>query len=157
MISVRRARDGVLAGLAGTTLMTLTTWAEKRARRGGPRIVDYDASVHVVIATATVLHLHPTTHRQRVALFALTHWGYGSAVAVEHELLRTRLSAPAAAATFYVVCQSMAFALFPTIGGTPPPWRWRRDLMASSLAQHAVYTVTVAATSSWLRRRRVSD
>ncbi len=70
---------GLAAGLAGTTCMTLTLWAEKRARKGLTRPVDYDASSHVVTAASTVLHWTPATQRQRRALFLLVHWGYGSA------------------------------------------------------------------------------
>lgn len=43
---------GLTAGVAGTTCMTLTLWAEKRARRGLTRPVDYDTSSHVVTAAS---------------------------------------------------------------------------------------------------------
>jgi hypothetical protein len=134
--------------------MTVSVALEKRMRREHVGPVDYDASSHVVTATAAVLHVEPRTRAQEQALFLLTHWGYGSAVAVVHEALLAREPERVAGPVFYLACQSMAFALFPTIGGTPPPWRWRRDLLVTSLGQHVVYAVGVAATSAVLRRRR---
>lgn len=145
---------GVVAGLAGTTVMTGTLKAEQVARRRSPGPVDYDASPHVVTAAASVLHYRPRTRAGRTALFLLVHWGYGSAVGAGYPALRATLGdAPRAAAVFYLGCQSMAMTLFPTLGGTPPPWRWRRDILLSSLVQHAVYAVTVSATDEVLSRR----
>jgi hypothetical protein len=138
-------REGVAAGLMGTTAMTLTLWAERRARRRLSGPVDYDASDHVVTAACAVLGVTPSSDLQRKMIFLLVHWGYGSMVGVGYPgLLRITKKKVAAGILFYVGCQSMAFALFPTLGGTPPPWRWRRDMLASSLLQHAVYAGVVA-------------
>ena len=49
-----------------------------------------------------------------------------------------------AGALFYAGCQTMAMTLFPTLGGTPPPWRWSGRILTSSLVQHAVYATVVA-------------
>lgn len=56
--------------------------------------------------------------------------------------LRTRTRATV---VFYLLCQAMAMTLFPTLGGTPPPWRWRPSILISSLAQHAVYAIGVCS------------
>ena len=144
---------GVVAGLAGTTVMTCTLKLESAARHNSSGPVDYDASGHVVTAAARVLHHRPRTGPGRTALFLLVHWGYGSAVGAGYPVLRARLDAPRAAALFYLGCQTMAMTLFPTLGGTPPPWRWRRAILLSSLAQHAIYAVTVSATDEVLSRR----
>ena len=61
---------------------------------------------------------------------------------------------PAAAIAFFLACQGMAWTLFPLLGDTPPPWRWRRSLLVTSVAQHALYAGTVAAVSNEFRRRR---
>ena len=135
----------VLTGLAGTSAMTATTELEKRMRPQLDHPVDYDASRHVSVAVGTVLRHPPRTEAAEQAYFLLAHWGYGSAVALGYAALRTRLPERAAAPVFYAGCQLMAFALFPTIGGTGPPWRWRRDVLMTSLAQHVVYVATVAA------------
>jgi hypothetical protein len=152
--------DGTLAGLVGTTVMTATLAAEKRLRRNAPGIVDYDASPHVVTAASAAMRWQPQGHRQRTALFLAVHWGYGSAVGIGYELLR-RIARDERSATamFYGGCQAMAMTLFPTLGGTPPPWRWKPSVLVSSLLQHAGYAISVAAadhalhTSSWARPR----
>ncbi len=144
-VSYRRA---VRAGLLGTTAMTLTTWLEKQARRGTDGPVDYDASSHVVTAASNLLHVTPRTDGERRALFLVVHWGYGSAAGIGYSAIRrVTASDTLAALGFYAGCQSMALTLFPTLGETPPPWRWRRDTLASSFAQHAVYAVVVALAS----------
>ncbi len=79
------------------------------------------------------------------ALFLLVHWGYGSAVGVEYiELLRVHSTARAAV-DFYLLCQMMAMTLFHDPGWNPPPWRWPRKNLISSLSQHVVYAVAVAS------------
>lgn len=133
--------------------MSATLLAEKRIRRGNTRPVDYDTSRHVVEAASTVLHWKPATEGQRRALFLLVHWGYGSATGMALPLLRRATGNRwPATAVFYLGCQSMAMILFPLAGGTPPPWRWRIDMIASSLAQHAIYATTVGAVDSRLNR-----
>lgn len=146
----------LLGGVAGTTAMTLTTALERAVRTHPGEFVDYDASRHVSTAAATVLRIDEGGRRRRRVLFSLTHWGYGSAMALGHEAVRRALphARPGVpAVVFGLGCQTMAFTLFPTVGGTPPPWRWRRDVLASSLGQHAVYVATVAAVDALCRRR----
>ena len=145
---VRSLLSSVFAGFVGTTAMTTTMSLERRARRNLSGPVDYDASDHVVTAASNFLHIAPKTDGERKLLFLVVHWGYGSAVAVDYRVLRRVLpNRVAAAIAFYLGCQTMAFVLFPTLGETPPPWRWRRDMLASSLVQHAVYAAVVARVS----------
>ncbi|MEO9138316.1 MAG: hypothetical protein ABI345_04555 [Jatrophihabitans sp.] len=128
---------------------------QTRIRKGDDGLIDYDASDNVVVAASKVIRWDPTTANGRRALFYLVHWGYGSVVALEYERLRRELgSEPRAAAAFFAACQTMALTLFPLLGDTPPPWRWRRDLLVTSIAQHALYASTVAATSHVFRVRR---
>ncbi|RLV50808.1 hypothetical protein D9V37_02300 [Nocardioides mangrovicus] len=135
---------GYLTGTAGTAAMTTTTALEKRLRSTQDLPVDYDATDHVVDAASTVLGYRPRSEAGARALFLLTHWGYGSAMAIAHRLLVRRLGRPGAAGAFFAGVQTMAFVLFPVAGDTPPPSRWRRDVLASSVAQHLVYAVAVA-------------
>lgn len=164
---------GVAAGAAGTAAMTLTGRAHRLAvaRRRGiapgeiTEVLDYDDSEHVVVAAAAVVRpvtgFVPRTPAQRRALFLLTHWGYGSAFGVVHVLLRRALGGePAAGLAFFVAGQTMALGLFPALGDTPPPWRWRPRLLVTSFAQHAVYAAAVAGADAGaavlLRARRAA-
>ncbi|HEY8300563.1 MAG TPA: hypothetical protein VIG48_01565 [Jatrophihabitans sp.] len=148
---------GLTGGLVGTTVMTATLKLEQLlvGDRRGP--VDYDASNHVVTAAGTVLHHRPTTASGNKALFLLVHWGYGSAVGIGYPaLVRSRRAGhpyARAGVVFYAGCQAMAMTLFPTLGGTPPPWRWSRRILVSSLVQHAIYATAVAATVRALSSR----
>jgi hypothetical protein len=138
----------VWAGFVGTAAMTLTMWLEKHSRRRLRGPVDYDASAHVVAAASNLLRITPRQAWQRRGLFLAVHWGYGSLVGVLYREIRRRVPNDAVAVSiFYAACQTMAFVLFPTLGETPPPWRWRKDMLVSSLVQHAVYAGVVAAVS----------
>jgi hypothetical protein len=138
-------------------------YREGHARRLGlssgdiTEILDYDDSDHVVIAASSVLRRisgwSPRGPRSRRALFWLVHWGYGSAVGAGHAELRHRLGEPAAGLAFFVGCQTMALSLFPLLGETPVPWRWKPRLLAVSLVQHAIYAVTVAGVDAQLDHR----
>ncbi len=143
---------GCLAGLAGTTAMTVTTRLEEHLRPGLDYPIDYDAGDAPVVAAARVLRVHPRTTAQERALFALVHWGYGSFVGVGHVVIARRIRRePAATGAFFAGVQVMAFALLPALGGTPPPWRWRRDVLATSVVQHAVYAGAVGVTAHVIR------
>ncbi len=96
----------------------------------------------------------PTPSPEKEALFLLVHWGYGSAVGIEYIELLRKHSTARATVEFYLLCQAMAMTLFPTLGGTPPPWRWPRRILISSLCQHAVYAVVVAASARAVTTRR---
>ena len=145
---------GLVAGVVGTAAMTATTALEKRLRPELDHPVDYDASSHVADAVGVVLRHEAQTDSGRLAYFLLAHWGYGPAVALAHPWLVTRIGEPRATLAFYAGSQVMAMTLFPTIGGTPTPWRWQRDVLATSFGQHAVYALSVAVTGRLLRSRR---
>lgn len=146
----------VLGGVAGTAAMTATIAAAPAVDPGDKGLSDYDATWHVTTAASKVLRWQPHTDAQRTALFNVVHWGYGSAVAIQYDELRRRLGSDvAAAAAFYVVCQATAFVLFPLLGDTPPPWKWRRNVLLTSLGEHALYAAVVAGVSRALRARRV--
>jgi hypothetical protein len=155
----RRLRTAILrgyaAGLTGTTIMTGTLKLEQalyhRAGIGGT--VDYDASDHVVTAASAVLRRRPHTPARENAVFLLVHWGYGSAVGIAYSaLVADDRRYARAAVPFYLLCQAMAMTLFPTLGDTPPPWRWPPRILLSSLAQHAVYAATVASATCAIDR-----
>jgi hypothetical protein len=136
---------GVAAGFAGTTAMTAGYALEHLLRRNVDGFLDYDDSNAPAVAAAHVLHWSAPSARSEKLLGLLVHWGYGSLVGVAAVPLVRREAAPAATATYWSAIMVMAAALFPTLGGTPPPWRWRRDILATSGVQHLLYAVVVVA------------
>ncbi|HEY5859151.1 MAG TPA: hypothetical protein VIX62_02560 [Actinomycetota bacterium] len=93
---------------------------------------------------ASVLRLSDVTERGDAELGTALRWGYGSAFGLWHGVLRRRLPEPWASLIFGATLMSATFSLFPLLGRTPPPWRWPPDVLATSLATHAAYVVTVA-------------
>ena len=139
---------GLAVGFVATSAMTATTALEQRLRPHLGHPVDYDASDAPATAAARVLRLHPTSRRQRRLLFLLVHWGYGSLVGILYLWLDRRITSRSkATGTFYLAIQAMAFALLPTLGGTPPPWAWQSDMLATSLVQHGVYAAACDAAA----------
>lgn len=139
---------GLAVGFVATSAMTATTALEQHLRPHLGHPVDYDASDAPATAAARVLRLQPTSRRQRRLLFLLVHWGYGSLVGIPYLWLAHRLTPQSkATGTFYLAIQTMAFALLPTLGGTPPPWAWQADMLATSLVQHGVYAAACDAAS----------
>jgi hypothetical protein len=141
---------GVIAGAAGTAAMTLTYKAEHAARPDVRGSIDYDDSLVPGQIVATVLHLPSVTERGEQELGAALRWGYGSAFGMMHGLLRRRLGEPWASLIFGSMLMTATFSLFPLLGRTPPPWKWTRDVLATSLGTHIVYVAGVALTDAVL-------
>jgi hypothetical protein len=158
---LREAARGVVGGAVGTGAMALAARfrREEYARRQGIRvaeideILDYDDSEHVVIAASRLLHTvvgwAPRTERGRHVLFWVVHYGYGSFVGAGHLVLQRALGRePLPGLVFFAATQTMALGLFPVLGDTPPPWRWRRDLLRTSFVQHGIHAGGVAAANT---------
>jgi hypothetical protein len=147
-------RRGVVAGFAGTAAMTTTYAIERRLRHshGGP--LDYDDSAVPSHAAMVVLGIHRLDERRQKQLGFLVHWGYGSAMGVGRELLGRRLAPAAATGTYWGGLMVMAGTLFPLVGDTPPPWRWKPDVLATSTFQHGVYAVVAGLVSDRLDAAR---
>lgn len=146
----RQLERGVLAGLVGTSVMTVGYAVEHRLRRSVEGPLDYDDSDAPAVAAAKVLGWAHVLRgepgpRTSAALGLLVHWGYGSLVGAAAEPLVRRMGPRRATAAYTAGISVMAGALFPLLGGTPPPWRWERDVVATSLAQHLLYAATVVA------------
>jgi hypothetical protein len=142
----------VVAGAAGTVTLTLAYTLERRLRRQARAPLDYDDSTVPGQIVASILHLPSVTDREDRELGLLLRWSYGSAFGIWHGVLRRRLPEPAATAAFAATLMSATLTMFPLLGRTPPPWRWPRGFMSTSLATHAVYALTVGAVDDRLHR-----
>jgi hypothetical protein len=140
----------VCAGAAGTAALTLAYTVERRIReRQGP--LDYDDSLVPGQIVASVMHLPHVTARDERDLGLALRWGYGSAFGLLHGVLHRRIGEPRASAAFGATLMSATLTLFPILGHTPVPWRWPRDVMATSVGTHVAYVVAVAAVNDRLR------
>jgi hypothetical protein len=142
----------VLAGTAGTTAMTLAYAAERRLRSRAQGPLDYDDSLVPGQIVATVMHLPHVTGREEHELGLALRWTYGSAFGLLHGTLRRVVSDPWAAVGFGATLMTATFTLFPLLGRTPPPWRWRPDMLATSVATHVTYVTAVAVADDGIHR-----
>jgi hypothetical protein len=142
----------VLAGTGGTATMTLAYAAERRLRSRATGPLDYDDGLVPGEIVASIMHLPHVTGREERDLGLVLRWTYGSAFGLLHGALRRALGEPWAAATFGATLMTATFTLFPLLGRTPPPWRWRTDVLATSLGTHACYVAAVAAADDGVRR-----
>ena len=141
----------VVAGTAGTAALTLSYSAERRLRPDHDGPLDYDDSLVPGQIVAAIMRLPQMTAREYQQLGTALRWGYGSALGLAHGLLRRRIREPAASAIFGGTLIGATFSLFPLLGHTPPPWRWRADVIATCLATHVAYVLTVANVDDGLR------
>jgi hypothetical protein len=138
----------VVAGTAGTLALTLAYATERRVRRGHRGQLDYDDSLVPGQIVASIMHLPHVTNREEGELGLTLRWGYGSAFGIWHGILHRRFSEPWASTLFGATLMSATLTLFPLLGRTPPPWRWPKDVMATSLGTHVAYVVAVAAVDN---------
>ncbi len=137
--------QGILAGFAGTAAMTVGYAIERRMRRGFRQPLDYDDSKVPAEAAARVMDWSSPGPRATEFLGLAVHWGYGSLVGVGAVPLVRRTGPVSATAMYCGAITAMAAILFPVLGKTSPPWRWRKDVMLTSLGQHLVYAGVVVA------------
>jgi hypothetical protein len=139
----------VIAGAAGTATMTAAYNLERRWRRGrGP--LDYDDSLVPGQIVAGIMHLPHVTAKEDYELGMALRWGYGSAFGIWHGILRRRIGEPGASLGFFATLMTATLSLFPILGRTPPPWRWRKDVMATALGTHVAYVAGLAAVDDRL-------
>ena len=145
----------IIAGAAGTAAMTFAYEAERRLRPRVEEPLDYDDSLVPGEIVANIVHLptltgHAATTGEERELGVLLRWGYGSAFGLWHGALRRTIGEPWASAVFGATLMSATLSLFPLLGRTPPPWRWRTDQLLTSFGTHAVYVTTIALVDAAL-------
>jgi hypothetical protein len=144
----------VVAGATGTAALTLAYALERRLRPQVTGPLDYDDGLVPGQIVAGIMHLPHVTAREERDLGLLLRWSYGSAFGLLHGALRrSGVGEPWASAVFGGTLMTATLSLFPLLGRTPPPWRWRPDIMATSLATHASYVGAVAAVDDQILRR----
>jgi hypothetical protein len=142
----------VVAGTAGTAALTLSYAIERRVRRRHRGPLDYDDSLVPGQIVASIMHLPHVTDSEENELGLALRWSYGSAFGLWHGILHRRFSEPWATLLFFSTLMSATLSLFPLLGRTPPPWRWPKDVMATSVGTHVAYVVAVAAVDDRVGR-----
>jgi hypothetical protein len=147
-------RDGLLAGLTATTAMNVGYWAERRIRRNVEGPLDYDDSNVPALVAAKILRQSDLSDDASFRLGLAVHWGYGSLFGVTAVPLHRKFGPVPATAIYWGGMMVFACVMFPVLGDTPPPWRWRNDVIVTSAFQHLVYAGTTTAVLRALTRRQ---
>ncbi len=143
----------VVAGAAGTAVLTLSYEAERRLLHS-TRALDYDDSLVPGRIVAGILHLDNVTDTDQAKLGIALRRGYGSLFGLWHGVLRQAAGEPWAAALFATTLLTATFTAFPLLGKTPPPWEWPRDVLLTALGTHVAYAVAVAGIDDVLSASR---
>jgi hypothetical protein len=141
----RRAADGVLAGVFGGAVMSISTNTEMRLRKRPPSRVpaqtierllgiDLDARAEGFLTTAG----HVATSAVLGAVRGV----------IDAAGVPRRLGAAAFAALAYLP----DFVVIPALGNAPAPWRWSVADLATSALHHGVYAAGTNAAYARISR-----
>jgi hypothetical protein len=139
---------GLVAGVAGTAAMTVSSTVEAKLRHRAFSTAPADAA-------AKVLGIREFTGEAAHGRFSnLVHWGYGTGWGVPRALLgmNGRGAARATAAHLAALWGSEQVML-PALSVAPPITFWGREEIAIDGFHHAVYALTTAAAYELLKRR----
>lgn len=140
---------GLLAGLAGTAAMTLSTRAEARLRRR-------HAPVSTAVVARNALGIEKFESPAAEARFAgLAHWAYGAGWGVLHGVMRAAgLPPKAAAAAHYGAVWGGALVLLPTHDVVPPIFLRDRAEVAAEIWHNLLYAAATGLAYEALDGRR---
>jgi hypothetical protein len=140
---------GLIAGLLGTALMTVSSTIEMRVRRRPP----YMVPARVV---EELFGLETASDADRERLSSAVHWMYGIGWGGVRGLLDTlsRLNGPAAAGVHLVTVWGSGLVVLPSMGVASSINEMPRREVAIDLLHHAVYALVTHAAYEVLRRGR---
>ena len=138
---------GVLAGLAGTAAMTVSSTIEAKLRRR-------EFSTAPAKAATKALGIETFDDGIAYSRFSnLVHWGYGTGWGVARGVLRAagvgpRLATPA----HFAVLWGSALYTLPKYEVAPPVTEWGAEEVAIDVFHHLVYVSTAALVFEMLQR-----
>jgi hypothetical protein len=138
---------GVVAGLAGTAAMTVSSTVEAKLR--GRAFSDAPAR-----AAQKLLGIAEFESEAAKARFSnVVHWGYGTGWGVARALLGlAALTGRKADAAHFGAVWGGALVMLPALGVAPPAWRWGKEEVAIDVFHHAVYAAATGLAYELLDR-----
>jgi hypothetical protein len=138
---------GLLAGLAGTVAMTVSSTIEMKVR-------GREASSAPAKAAEKVLGIKEFDNASAEKRFStLVHWGYGTGWGIARGVLRTMGAPPkAATALHYSAIWGGAGVMLPVLDVAPPITMWGGKEIAIDAWHHMVYAVATAVAYEALDR-----
>ena len=143
----RAIGKGVVAGLAGTAAMTVSSTIEAKLRHR-------QFSTAPAKAAAKLLGIKEFEDDHAYQRFSdLSHWGYGTSWGVARGVLRAvGLSARLATPAHFVAVWGSALVMLPALDVAPPVTMWGREEVAIDVFHHLVYVAATAAAFELLDR-----
>lgn len=136
---------GLLAGAAGTAVMTAVQRLEMRATGRGPSDVP-------TRALSKTLHIQPHDEQGRRRLGEVAHWGYGTSWGLVRALLaELGLRGRQATAAHLGAVWGTGLVVLPAMGLVPPPHRWGIRSLLHDLLHHATYATATGLAFDWMR------
>jgi hypothetical protein len=139
----REVGRGLLAGLAGTIMMTIASTLEMKARGRKPSSAPADAA-------GKVLGVAPRDDHGKQRFSNFVHFAYGTSWGLARAALgaagvRGRAAAPLSHLGMVWLTE---LVMLPALGVAPPVWKWGAKEIAIDALHHGVY---VAATDAAYR------
>jgi hypothetical protein len=142
---------GLVAGAAGTAVMTAFQLSEQRLRASADGAEQPPASWDEAPAPVGERVVGGVLHRdldldQAATVTNVVHWSYGTLLGAAFGILQSsfRLPVIAAASGFGTLVWSGDYAILPALGSYRPAWRYPVRTLALDLARHLVYGAGVA-------------
>jgi hypothetical protein len=131
---------GLLAGVAGTAAMTVSSTIEEKLRGREPSTAPADAA-------AKVLGIHGfPDDRVKSAFSNAVHWSYGTGWGAVRGLLGSLgLSPLTASALHFVAVWGSEQVMLPALGVVPPITEWGAEEIAIDAFHHVVYVSATGA------------
>ncbi|HEY9721990.1 MAG TPA: hypothetical protein V6D47_08235 [Oscillatoriaceae cyanobacterium] len=139
---------GVVAGLAGTLVMTGAQLLVERVRGEKP-------SNGPAKTTERLFGLRPESPAAETRLNWLVHFGYGTAWGAYRGLLdAVGVRGWPANLAFGATVQGAAYVMISPLTGAAPFWSWGAPAIAEEAFYHAIYAGVTGMTYDWLRGER---
>lgn len=137
---------GLLAGLAGTAAMTISSTVEMKLR--GRESSDAPAR-----AAGRVLGIEPQGKEEKERFSNIVHWSYGTGWGIVRGLIaETGVGHSAATALHFAAIWGTALNMLPALEVAPPPRKWgAREILIDGL-HHGVYAAAAGAAYEFIER-----
>lgn len=136
---------GLVAGVAGTAAMTVSSTLEMKLRGREPSSAPADAAAKVL----GIADFVDDAAKQRFG--TLVHWGYGTGWGAVRGLLGLTCMGPAAATAAHLAAVWGSEAvMLPSLGVAPPFWTWGAEEVAIDVGHHVVYAAVTGAVHELL-------
>jgi hypothetical protein len=137
---------GIIAGIAGTAVMTVSSTIEMKLR--GRQASEAPAKV-----AGKVLGVEPKGEQEKQRFSNMVHWGYGTAWGIPRGLIAaTGLKGVAADVAHFSSIWGTALLMLPAAGAAPPVKEWGATELAIDAFHHAVYAAAAGIAYAWLDR-----